>query len=404
MRVHVEKRKRCKNSWNIVLDYGYDPNTGMRDRKCRAFRGTKKEADVQATELQHRANTGGLVLPTKMPTAAFLDRWLSDCCQITVNSSTYDGYSRIVQNRLIPTIGATPLPSLTPERIQRLYADWLDHGRVDGKGGLSAATVQRYHQCLHTALDTAVEWKLVGVNVADAVKVPRSKSTGMKILDEDDLRRLLQAAKDTDYYSVFHFAAFTGMRRSEILAVRWCDVDLETRKVYVNQSLHQLRGGEFEIRKVKTAYSKRCIELPLSTALVLRQHREIAEAACSTVGRTMKDDDLVFSRADGQPVPPDAVTKRWIKLVRAEGLFGVRFHDLRHTHATLLLKWGVHPKIVQERLGHSSIRTTLDIYSHVVPGLQQAAADIFDRRLSGYGGDGLLVGAISELEHKWLLN
>jgi integrase len=226
----------------------------------------------------------------------------------------------------------------------------------------------------------------------------------MKILDEDDLRRLLQAAKDTDYYSVFHFAAFTGMRRSEILAVRWCDLELETRKVYVNRSLHQLAGGTYDIRPVKTAYSKRCIELPLSTALVLRQHREIAEAACSTVGRTMKDDDLVFSRADGQPVPPDAVTKVWIKLVRAEGFFGVRFHDLRHTHATLLLKWGVHPKIVQERLGHSSIRTTLDVYSHVVPGLQQAAADIFDRRLSGYGGDGLLVGAISELEHKWLLN
>jgi len=406
MRVHVEKRKRCKKSWNIVLDYGYDPDTGKRNRKCRAFRGTKKEADVQATEIQHRANVGDLVLPTKMTTATFLERWLIDDCHSIVNANTYDGYSRIVYNRFIPTIGAIPLPNLTTERIQRQYADWLGHGRVDGKGGLGATTVQRYHQCLHSALDTAVKWRLIGLNVADAVEVPRPKSAGMKInvLDEDSLRRVLQAAKDTEYYPVFYCAAYTGMRRSEIMALRWCDVDLEMSQVHVNRSLHQLPGGVFDIRPVKTAYSKRCIDLPPSLTLVLRQHKETMAATCSAAGRTMKDDDLVFSRADGQPVSPDAITKVWIKLVRREGFHGVRFHDLRHTHATLLLKMGVHPKIVQERLGHSSIRVTLDIYSHVVPGLQQAAALAFDRRLSGYDGDDLMVGAISELQHKGFLN
>jgi integrase len=404
MRGHVEKRKKCKRSWSIVIDYGYDQKTGKRTRECKAFRGSKKEAQAQLVERLHQVTTGGLVLPTKMTTAAFLERWLSDYCRATLTNKTYDGYSHIVHRRFIPTFGAVLLSGLTPERIQHLYADWLDHGRVDGKGGLSAATVQRYHQCLHCALDTAVKWRLVTLNVTDAVEAPRPKPCEMKILDEDELQRLLQAAKDSDHYTVFYVAAFTGMRRSEILALRWCDVDLEMSQVHVSRSLHQLPGGEFEIRTGKTPKSKRCIDLPPSAALVLRQHRQRMQAACSVLGRPMKNEDLVFQRADGRAVPPDAVTKGWIKLVRREGFHGVRFHDLRHTHATLLMKQGVHPKIVQERLGHSSIRITLDIYSHVLPGLQQDAALAFDRRLAGHLRDDTATEPISEPEQHFSLN
>lgn len=398
---HIQKRG--KNSWGIVLEHGYD-DKGKRLREWTTFRGTKKEAKAQLIELEHRATTGIPVLPSKMTTAMFLNRWLSDKCIVTVNRSTYEGYRHIVQNRFIPAFGEVRLPSLTPERIQRHWADWLDSGRIDGKGGLSAATVQRYHQCLHSALDTAVKWGLVGRNVADVVEVPRPKPTSMKALDENDLLRVLQAARDTDYYVAFVTAGYTGMRRSELTGLQWSDVDLDMCQVHVNRSLHQLAGGRFDIRSVKTVYSRRCIDLPPSLALLLRRHKESMAAAYSVVGRDMKDDDLVFSKPDGQPVAPDTLTKAWIRLVRREGFHGVRFHDLRHTHATLLLKMGVHPKIVQERLGHSSIRITLDLYSHVLPGLQKDAAWKFDEWLARYDDNGQLSGITSGPEHKWSLN
>ena len=168
------------------------------------------------------------------------------------------------------------------------------------------------------------------------------------------------------------------MRRSELLALRWCDVDLLLCQAHITRSLHHLRTGEIVFRSPKTAKGRRMVSLSPSAALLLQEHRDKQEAQRAILGIPLKDDDLIFSDLAGNPLLPDTVSHVWAKLVKRAGLEGIRFHDARHTHASLMLKQGAHPKVVQERLGHATISTTLDLYSHVAPGLQETAAARFD--------------------------
>jgi integrase len=168
------------------------------------------------------------------------------------------------------------------------------------------------------------------------------------------------------------------MRRSELLALRWSDVDLVMGQVYVNRSVHRLKDGTYIFTEPKSARSRRTIALPPSAIMVLREHREKQERERAMLGISLKDDDLVFNQIDGKPLRPNTVTRAWTMLAARAGVKAIRLHDARHTHASIMLKQGIHPKIVQERLGHSSIGITLDTYSHVAPGLQEAAANRFD--------------------------
>jgi len=254
----------------------------------------------------------------------------------------------------------------------------LKSGRRNSSGGLSAQTVRHHHTALHKALQTAVEWGLLGRNVADAVRPPRAQRSEMRTWDEDDISRFLQATKDTPYYALFYLALFTGMRRSELLALRWQDVDFILSQVYVSRGLHVLKGSKITFRQPKTAKGRRTVALPPSAILLLKEHREKQALDHAMLGIPLKDDDFVFCDLHGKPLLPNTVTHAWITLVRRTGLKRIRLHDARHSHASIMLKQGIHPKIVQERLGHSSIQITLDTYSHVAPGLQEAAAKRFD--------------------------
>ncbi len=189
---------------------------------------------------------------------------------------------------------------------------------------------------------------------------------------------VLEGARSTEYYALFYFMLYTGCRRSEALALRWRDVDLLLSQVSINRSLHHLRDGRIIFRQPKTTKSRRLVSLPPSASIVLRQHREQQMVRYQELDIGVSEDDLVFCKMDGKPYLPDTITHVWIKLTRKLGLDGVRLHDARHTHATLMLKQGVHPKVVQERLGYNSITVTIDTYSHLVPGMQEAAALKFD--------------------------
>jgi integrase len=194
-----------------------------------------------------------------------------------------------------------------------------------------------------------------------------------------DIHLFLEMARPTQYYALFYMALFTGMRRSELLALRWQDIDLLFLQVSVTRSLHQVKGGQIVIRQPKTEKSRRLVSLPISTAPMLERYRESQNKERASLGyNPLQESDYVFCHYNGKPLLPNTVTHNWIKLARRTGLKDIRFHDARHTHASLMLKQGVHPKIVQERLGHSSIQLTLDTYSHVAPGMQQAAAQKFD--------------------------
>jgi integrase len=203
----------------------------------------------------------------------------------------------------------------------------------------------------------------------------------MKSLGPGEVRTLLAVALGTPYHTLFFTAIYTGLRRSELLGLRWCDLDLDLATLSVVQTLHRLRTGECIISPPKSRSGRRPVSLPPSLAVLLRDHQSVYEATRAMLGIMPSSTDLVFSHPDGSPLRPDTVSRAFKQMATAAGISGVRFHDLRHTHATLMLRQGIHPKIVSERLGHSSVSVTLDTYSHVLPGLQEAAVRRFEEAL-----------------------
>lgn len=342
------------------------------------MKGTRRDAERRLAELQHQIDAGGFVKPSKLTLGAFLEQWLRDYARPNVGPTTYHSYEHMIRKHLIPALGRIPLSELKPQHLQSYYADKLQDGRLDGSGGLSPRTVHHHHVTLHDALQSAVKSGLVARNVADATDAPRFVREEMRTLDDDGLRRFLDAARETPYYTLFYISLFTAVRRSELLALRWDDIDLDMGQMVINRALHRVKRENF-FRTPKSAKGRRQVALPPSAALVLRRHRDDTDAQRLALGLPeIANGTLVFTRPDGTPMIPDTLTHAWRKLARRSGFHGIRLHDARHTHATLMLKQGIHPKIVQERLGHATIATTLDSYSHVLPGMQEAAAQRFD--------------------------
>ena len=344
-----------------------------------SIRGNKKDAEKRLSELLHQIDNGTFIIPGKITLAEYLERWLRDYVKPNLAPRTAEGYESIVRCHLVPALGSISLTQLKPEHLQRYYSEKLSGGRYDGRGDLSRTTVSHHHTCLHRALKMALQWGLISHNPADAITAPRPQRSEIHTMNEDDLSTFLEADEKTPYHVLFYTALFTGMRRGELLALRWCDVDLLLCQVYVIRSLHYLRTGEIVFRAPKTAKGRRMVSLSPSAAKLLQEHKDKQAAQHTMLGIPVKDDDLVFSDFAGKPLLPDTVSHAWVKLVKRTGLDGIRFHDARHSHASLMLKQGVHPKVVQERLGHATISTTLDLYSHVTPGLQEAAAAGFDK-------------------------
>jgi integrase len=215
-------------------------------------------------------------------------------------------------------------------------------------------------------------------NAADAAHPPRPKAAEIKIMSENEIQVFLEAARQTPYFHLYHTILFTGLRRSEVLALRWSDIDLLLCQISVSRSIHRLRGGSYIFRQPKSAKGRRTVALSPVSTHVLREYREKIAIEKLLEGSPLKDSDLVFSKSDGSPIRPDTISRAWSDLAKRCGISASRLHDARHSHASIMLKMGVHPRIVQERLGHSTIAITLDTYSHVSPGLQEAAAKRFD--------------------------
>ena len=221
--------------------------------------------------------------------------------------------------------------------------------------------------------------------MVDSVDVPKNARNEMRILTVDEINLVMKEAHSTPYYALFMTALMTGMRRSELLGLRWSDINLTLAEISVSRSLHQLTVNRVTIyRPTKTAKSKRTIALSPNTCQLLRDHLDREIEQCSRLGLIFNNNRPVFSQFDGNPLRPDSISQVWLRITRKCGLSGIHLHSLRHTHASMLLEQNVHPKIVQERLGHSSITTTLDTYSHITPGLQRAAADKLDTFLGNY--------------------
>ena len=381
MKGHVySKNTKDKHSHYIILETGKD-DKGKRKQKWIPFHGTKREAERELVRLLNDLHNGLLTDPAKMTVADLLNRWLKDCAKQTVSPTTYQRYAGITRDHLKPAFGHIPLAKLRPLQLQKAYTDWQQEGaKKKGKGGLSARTVLQHHRILHEALDQAVKWQLIPRNPADAVETPKPSRKEMNHLDEEGTIKLLNAAEGDRLYIPVLLAVTTGMRRGEVLGLRWSDTDFDDGIAYVRQSLMQTKDT-IAFKAPKTAGSARAVPLLRMTIAALKRHRRAQAEEKLLFGPDYADNDLVCALPDGAPWPPDALSSSFRYLVKRAGMPGVRFHDLRHSHATQLMKEGVNPKIVSERLGHSSIAITLDLYSHVSRGLQQEAVDKLDASL-----------------------
>jgi integrase len=374
MKGHLRERPKGSGNWAIVLDVR-DPTTGKRKRRWHSFAGTKRQAQVECARLLTEMKNGTSVDPSRMTVAAFFERWIEHM-EGQVSPRSHERYAELCRKNLAPLLGGLMLTKLQPAHISQAYAKALASGRRDGSGGLSARTVTHMHRVLREALQQALRWQMLPRNPADAVRPPKVERQQMQVLDTDDAVELIEAARDTSLFVPILLGVRCGLRRGEVAALRWRNVDLERGRISVVASAEQTDQG---VREKEPKNGKgRTIVLSATEIEELRSHRVRQAQGLLVLGVRLTDDHHVVAREDGQPLQPRSLTHAFVKFIRQHGLRQVRLHDLRHSHATHMLASGVHPKIAQERLGHSSVGITLDLYSHVLPGMQAEAVSRVD--------------------------
>jgi integrase len=365
--------RRKDGAWSYRVDLGPDPATGKRRQVARQGFRTRKAAEAALGEVLSAAATGSVVSRSTITTGKYLDNWLVSQ-QHRLRPTTLHGYATAAA-RVRARLGQVPVQALIPLQIERFYADLLREG---GSGGrpLAAKTVRGSHVVLRKALADAERLGLVARNAAASARPPTSPGREFATWSSEDLREFFTAIRGERIYPALVVIATTGMRRSEVLGLRWRDLDLDAAQLSVAQTLTAVNGCPV-IGPTKTSRSRRTVYLDPQTVNVLRDHRRLQREDRLLVGPAWDAaNDLVFRDEIGGLIHPDSFTREFGRLVAASGLPKIRLHDLRHTYATLALKAGVHPKVVSERLGHATVGITLDLYSHVTPAIARDAANV----------------------------
>jgi integrase len=382
-------RERSPGHWAIILDVR-DPRTGARKRRWHSFEGTKRKAQIECARLVLETQKGTLVDPTRETLAAFLERWIEHM-QGQVSPRSLERYAELCRKNLAPLLGGLALAKLQPAHISEAYAKALASGRRDGKGGLSPRTVTHMHRVLREALQQALAWQLLARNPADAVKPPKVERKQLSTYDIQQTAELLEGLRGNRMFIPTVLAGLCGLRRGEIAALQWKHIDIERRQIAVAQSAEQTRAGV----RYKPPKSGRARTVAMSDTVTaeLRAHRVAQAEGLLNLGVRLSENTFVVARADGSPLQPNSLSHEWVRQIGKIGLPRIRYHDLRHAHATHLLLSGVHPKVASERLGHSKVGITLDLYSHVLPGMQEDAAARVD--------DALRIALQNRTKGKW---
>jgi integrase len=372
MRGHI--LQRYEGSWSIIIEAGraVNPTTGRlkRVQKWLTIRGTKKEAEAKLAELLHRLNRGQVVEPSRMTLGEWLDEWLESAIRSSRRIRTYETYRSVISRHLKPKLGQIRLCDLRASHLQQYY----------NGASLSKATLQQHHAILHGALKTALRQDLVLRNVADLVEgKPRAQDIHKDAIqhcwEDREARAFLSQAKaaGSQPAAFYSLALDSGARKAELCGLQWRDLDLETATMSLVRQL--VRPGLSPLFGPPKNGQARTIALSLQTVALLKKHKAIQAAQRLELGTAYRDFGLVFAKPFGEPLQSNNLGQReYRKLIQAAGVRPIKFHGLRHTCATLLLKSGVHIKVASERLGHKKIEMTLDIYAHALPSMQQEAA------------------------------
>ncbi len=359
---------RQDGRWQGVLNLGY---VGGKRRRKSFYAHTRAEVAAKLLAAGRALQLGQAPAPEVLRVGGFLERWLEDTAKLTVRITTYKRYQAALKH-IVPGVGSLRLVKLSPDDLDSLY-------RSLGEQGLSAKYIRLIHAVLHRALRHALRRGLVGSNVADLAQAPAASRTEFRVLSAEEAARFLATTEDDRLGALYVLAIHTGMRQAELLGLRWADVS--EGHLSVRQQGCRI-DGEWRFMPPKTKAGRRMISLSPTATEALRLHR-LRQSEERLAAPSWQDLDLVFPNAKGRPIERENLLRRayWPALKRA-GLPRIRFHDLRHTAATLLLAGGVHAKVVSEMLGHSSVAITLDVYSHVTPSMQADAAEKMDAMLA----------------------
>lgn len=374
IRGHVRKRtNKGSITWQIVLELGLDEN-GKRIRKFKATNGTKKEAEKEMQQIISELEGGTFIEENKMTVATYLRSWVKTYVEPNLSPTTIDGYKSNIENYIIPKIGTIQLQKLSPMHLQDMYLMLSKKGRLDGKGGLSPTTIRAIHRTLGKALDQALRMQQVKRNVSSLVTIPKVKRYDAEIYDENEIINLLSAAKGTDMEVPITLGATLGLRRGEILGLKWSAINLIEGKMTISNNLVSTSSGAV-FTTPKTEKSCRILELSEGVITLLKKHRLSQKENKIKLGGAYKDNDLVCCYPDGSWYEPKNFSKKFAWFLKKHGLRHIRLHDLRHSNATLMLAYGIPAKVASQRLGHSSINITLDLYSHVTSNMQKEVAE-----------------------------
>lgn len=378
MQGHIHKRVRMDRHgketvrWYVVLNLGFD-HEGRRRQKWHGGFRTRREAEAARAKLVMDLNTGSYVLPGRMTLGEWIRHSWLPMTEQRVKPSTFYSYKRNLELHVVPALGAKPLQQLTPPMLNGLYAS-LATGSETRKP-LSAKTISYIHATVHKVLADAVDTGLLGRNAAAGAKPPRPSrraASWVNAWEPNELTRFLESVQNARLGPIWRLAAMTGMRRGEVLGLRWQDIDLDLARLSVRQAV--VAVGYEVVHSTPKSHSARVIDLDAQTVEQLRAHRARQDAEKAEWGADYQDQDLVVAKENGEPIHPHTFSQSFERLIAKAALRTIRLHDLRHTHATLALKAGVPVKVISERLGHESPAFTLKQYAHVIPGMQAEAA------------------------------
>ena len=358
-------KQRHKGSWEIRY-YGPADHNGKQKRIQETVRGTKKEAEKVLRERLSAIEDGSHIDKSKQTVSDFIDHWLVTYVATNCTARTASGYQGNIKRYINPAIGRVAIRSLTPGQVQAIYAGMLERG-------LSHTTVLHTHRVLKEALGHAVKWGILTRNVADSVSPPRREEKEMEMWDIPTIHKFLDLCDNGEsiYGELFSFAIHTGLRRSEVCGLKWDVVDLTEGRLSVVRTLHLINGRGLVEGLPKTKRSRRNVALAPETVALLHKVRGLQGLR----GFPTTGDAYVFTRPSGLPLIPTKVTSEFTRLIRSSCLPHLTLPGLRHANATLQMAAGINPKVVSEGLGHSNISITLDLYSHVLPNMQQHAVD-----------------------------
>lgn len=377
---HIRK-KTLKNGyvWQVVVETG---SGEKRSRIYRNVRGTKKEAEMLKAKLLSELQSGDFVQPSRVTLGSYLREWYDNHVVPNLSPASADGYRINIEKHIIPALGGVLLQELRPIHLQRFY-----RGKMTDKGdekGLSAKSVLYIHRNIHAALEQAVRMQMIPRNPASLVPLPKAERYEARVYSEKQLRELVAAAKGTDMELPIALAATLGLRRGELLGLRWSSVDFGGKRIYIQDNLVSTSKGTIS-KSPKSKTSIRAVDIPDGLLPLLKKHRKGQARNRLLMGKEYCPGDFVCCQTNGMHYNPGYFSKKFKDFLEKMGLPHIRLHDLRHSFATLLLQYGIEAKVASEMLGHSSVGITLDLYTHVPAGMKSSAAQKVGKGILGGG-------------------